>query len=140
MGGGAEAAPAAIGGAPVCQAGRFYRGHGAAALAPAEQALAHAAEKAGVARRVFGAAGTVFKLADARVRALERFVLHQHGLHQRVGRVGSLPQAVPDQALGVRIALGILQRRQAVEQIDDEIAFLWGHLVVSFPVVTTRVM
>src|SRR5215475_7130210 len=59
--------------------------------------------------------------------SFERFVLHQHGLDQRIGGVGGLPQAIPDQAFGLGIALGVLQRGQAVEQFDDEIAFLWGH-------------
>src|SRR5215510_11419968 len=104
---------------------RSHRRHRAAA---ALQAVACVAEKAGIARRL----ACAFELADARVGALERFVLHQHGLHQRIGRIGGLAQAVPDQPFGIGIALGVLERGKPVEQLDDEIAFLWGHLAVSF--------
>ena len=94
------------------------------AVAPA-RAVAHAAEEAAaVAAR--GSAELAFELLDAGIGALERLVLHQRGLHQRIDGVGRLAQAVPDRALGVRIALGILQRGKAVEQLGDELAFLLG--------------
>jgi hypothetical protein len=126
--------PAGIAGAPVRQAGDMPgapsdRGtDGTEPPRPSrrpEQTFADAAEEAAVTRCIAGR--LAFEFPDAGVGALERFVLHQHGLHQRIGSVGGLPQAVPDQAFGVRIALGVFQRGQAVEQLDDEIAFLWGH-------------
>src|SRR5262249_23545105 len=67
------------------------------------------------------------ELTDAGVGPFEGFVLHQNGLDQRIGGVGGLPQAIPDRALGLGIALGVLQRGQAVEQVGDAIAVLWGH-------------
>ena len=73
------------------------------------------------------------------IGALERLVLHQCGLHQRIDGVGGLPQAVPDQTLRLGVARGILQGGEAVEQVGDEFAFLWGHW--SFlPPVTTGLM
>src|SRR6516162_4275244 len=102
------------------------RGYRAATLALAEKALAYPAEKARIARRCLGRRHAL-ELTDAGVSPFEGFVLHQNGLDQRIGGVGGLPQAIPDQALGLGIALGVLQRGQAVEQFDDEIAFLWGH-------------
>src|SRR4029077_17123139 len=102
-----------------------HRRNRATSFAATEQTVAYAAEKTVVTRRIGGR--FAFELSDSGVSALERFVLHQYGLHQRIGSVGGLPQAVPDQAFGVRIALGVFQRGQAVEQFDDEIAFLWGH-------------
>ena len=68
-----------------------------------------------------------FELADAGLGALEHLVLHQHGLDQRIGGVGRALKAVVDRLLGPRIARGVLQRDKAVEQLVDEIAFLWGH-------------
>src|SRR5262249_13541192 len=67
------------------------------------------------------------KLTNTSVGPFEGFVLHQYGLDQRVDGVGGLPQAIPDKPFGLGIALGILQHGQAVEQFDDEIAFLWSH-------------
>src|SRR5262249_52395092 len=84
------------------------------------------AEKAGVARRRLGCRRAL-ELTDAGVGPFEGFVQHQHGLDQRIGGVGGLPQAIPDQAFGLGIALSILERGQPVEQFNDEIAFLWGH-------------
>ena len=103
---------------------RSHRGHRAPRLAPAEQAVAHAAEKTGFTRDRLRPA---FELADAGVRPLERFVLHQHRLHQCVRGIGRLPQSVLDHTFGLRIALGVFQRSEAIEQFGDEIAFLWGH-------------
>src|SRR5262249_60785316 len=107
----------------------------AAPLALAKEALASSTEKARVALRRLGG-GCALKLANARVRPFKRFVLHQHCLYKRVRRVGGLAQTVPDQAFRLGIALRVLQRCQAVEQFDDEIAFLWSHWSVSFPLTT----
>src|SRR5262249_24948392 len=105
---------------------RPHRGHRAAALTPAEDALAYSAEEALIARRWVGGR-TALELTNTSVGPFEGFVLHQYGLDQRVDGVGGLPQAIPDKPFGLGIALGILLRGQAVEQFDDEIAFLWSH-------------
>ena len=88
-----------------------------------------------------GVAGAelAFQLLDAGIGALERLVLHQRGLHQRIDGVGRLAQPVADRALGLRIALGILQRGEAVEQLGDELAFS-GVMAVSSQDTTRQLM
>ena len=71
---------------------------------------------------------TAFQLTNSGVCLLEGFILNQHSLYQRIEGVGGLPQTISNQAFGLRIALGIFQRGEAVEQLDDKFAFLWGHL------------
>src|SRR5499427_3259223 len=114
------------GGRHGCGLARPYRGHRAAALALAEDALAYSAEEALIARRCLGCRSAL-EFTNTGVRPFEGFVLHQYGLDQRVEGVGRLPQAIPDKPFGFGITLGILQRGQAVEQFDDEITFLWSH-------------
>ena len=52
------------------------------------------------------------------------------GLHQRIGGVRRAPEPFPDHRFGIRIARGILQRGQAVEQLDHQLAFLRCHVVL----------
>jgi len=77
-----------------------------------EQAIAHAPEKARISARGLAA---VLKIANTRVRSLERLILHQDGLNQRIWSVGRLPQAIVDQALGLRIAFCIFESGEPVE-------------------------
>src|SRR5262249_31121332 len=98
----------------------------AARLALAEDAVAYSAEEALIGRRRFGCRSAL-EFTNTPVGPFEGFVLHQYGLDQRVEGVGRLPQAIPDEPFGLGITLGILQCGQAVEQFDDEIAFLWSH-------------
>ena len=57
-----------------------------------------------VAHRIEEAAGLTlvlltrarFQFLDALVGALQRFVLHQRGLHQRIDRIGRVAQALHD--------------------------------------------
>ena len=70
---------------------------------------------------------------DAVIRRLERLVLHQHGLHQRIDSVRRAAHAFADHRLGVRIARVRLQRGQALEQLGDELAFLRCHVVLLGP-------
>ena len=63
-----------------------------------------------VSRGAGSGAPAEFEFADASFGALEHLVLHQHGLHQRIGRVGGALEAVIDHLLGCRIARGVLQR------------------------------
>ena len=73
---------------------------------------------------------------DTCIGALERLVLQQHRLHQRVNGMWRAPQTVSDQALRSRIALCGFELGQTIEQFIDELRFLRGHraalrLVVS---------
>ena len=54
-------------------------------------------------RRLLGALDLRLQFLNARIGALERFVLEQCGLHQSVGGVRRLPCAVRDQALGIGV-------------------------------------
>src|SRR5262249_27583990 len=74
------------------------------ACAFSKSALAHAFEEAALPRRLAAAAELCFELADAGLGALERLVLDQGGLHQRIGRIGGLAEAVLNQAFGLSIA------------------------------------
>ena len=55
-----------------------------------------------VTHRIEEAAGLIlltrrrFQFLDAHVGALQRFVLHQRGLHQRIDRIGRVAQALHD--------------------------------------------
>jgi len=66
---------------------------------------------------------------DTCIGALERLVLQQHRLHQRVNGMRSAPQTVGDQALRLRIALCGFELDQTIEQFIDELGFLRGHSV-----------
>ena len=88
----------------------------------------------GVAHRIEEPAGWLLggraaglQFLDAAVGALQRFVLHQHGLHQRVDRVGRLAQALRNRGDGVGIARRALQSGEPVEKIVDHLAFLRCH-------------
>ena len=87
------------------------------------------------AHRIEEAAGWLGLLAlalqflDAVMGALQRFVLQQHGLHQRVDGIGRLAQALRDRGGGVRIARRALHLREPVEKIVNQLAFLRCHVV-----------
>jgi hypothetical protein len=98
--------------------------HRPAPLVASEQGVAHVVEKAALLRRLFLRA---FELLDARMSALQGFVLDERGLHQRIGGVRGARQALGDRALPIRIAWRTFQRGETVEQLDDELAFLWRH-------------
>jgi hypothetical protein len=73
------------------------------------------------------------ELADARVRLLQRFVLHQRGLHQRVERVRRALQSFVDRAHRVGVARRAFQRRQTIEQLVQQLEFLGCHPVPPVP-------
>ena len=84
---------------------RAYARHRAARRAAAES-LAHAVEE--TCRPLFRLRrGACLRLQflDTCIGALERLVLQQRRLHQRVNGMRRAPQTVGDQALGLRIAL-----------------------------------
>ena len=67
--------------------------------------------------------GWVFagKFADARIRALERLILHEHCLHERIDRVRRMRQSIRDCAFGFRVAWRILKPGKPVEQIRQPV-------------------
>ena len=71
------------------------------------------------------AAGLQF--LDAAVGALQRFVLEQDRLYQRVNGVGRFAQALGNSCNGVRIARGALHPGKPVEKIINQLAFLRCH-------------
>jgi hypothetical protein len=58
---------------------------------------------------------------------LQRLVLHQHGLNQRINRVWRDPQALRDRGRRIRIARRTLQLGQPVEKVVNQLAFLRCH-------------
>ena len=75
----------------------------------------------------WGALNGALELTDAGIRPLERFVLHQHGLDECIRRVRRLPQSIPDQTFSLAVALCIFKGGEAIKQLADELAFLFGH-------------
>jgi hypothetical protein len=108
------------------QLGRPDIRHRAALRRLPEDGFAHRIEKtAGLLHFVFA-----LQFLDPAVGALQRLVLDQDGLHQRVEGVGGLAQALPDRSPGVRIARRALHLREAVEKIVNQLAFLRCHGVL----------
>jgi hypothetical protein len=56
-----------------------------------------------------------FEVADAGIRSLECFVLHQHGLNEGIWGIGRLSHAIPDKAFRLGITLRVLERGETVE-------------------------
>ena len=94
------------------------------AAGSARQRLTHAVEKP-AARGFAGIFAGEF--ANARIRALERLVLHQHRLHERIDRVRRASKTICNRAFSVRIAWGSFKPGEPVKQIVDQLAFLRGH-------------
>ena len=68
-----------------------------------------------------------FQFLDALVGALQRLVLHQCGLHQRIDRVGRTRQALRDRVLSLRVARRVLELGKALEQFVDQLTLLGIH-------------
>src|SRR5262249_14316009 len=68
-----------------------------------------------------------FECLDMGIGSFERLVLHQHGLDQRVDRVGCAGEPFGNGALGIGIARLAFKPGEAIEQIGDELTFLRGH-------------
>src|SRR5215475_13423005 len=100
-------------------AGRAYARHRTARLTSAEHGLAHAVEEATLLLDLRTAVELRFQLFHPGVGALERLVLNEGGLHQRVDGVWRAAKPVRDHAFGLRIARSILNTRQSVEQFVD---------------------
>src|SRR4029077_16714560 len=99
----------------------------AARLTEAER-VAHAVEKAALPLlRLFAAAQLRLQFLDAGIGALERLILQQRRLHQRVQRVRRALRALCDQPLGRGIARQALKLAQTIEQVSDKLAFLGRH-------------
>jgi hypothetical protein len=69
-------------------------------------------------------------LLDAIVRGLERLVLHQHGLYQRIRGVRGAAKSLADHRFGIGIARVVLQCGKPAEQFGHELAFLRCHVVL----------
>ena len=93
--------------------------NGTAALALAEDGAAHRIEEAAaLALLLTRAVELIFQLLNAVVGTPKRLVLHEHGLHQRVHRIGGAAKALADNGLGLRVTRIALQRFEAVEQVE----------------------
>ena len=68
---------------------------------------------------------------DACIGPLQRFILKQRGLHQRVNRIRRFAQAFIDGGNGVRVTRRALQLRESVEKIVNQLAFLRCHGFLS---------
>src|SRR5262245_28869654 len=111
---------------------RTHRRNRAAPLVAAEQRPAHAVEEALVLSGALGPAlrpalRRIFELADIRVGLLERFVLDEDALHQRVDGVRRLREPLADGLLGLRVARLVFESGEPLEQISDELALLRCH-------------
>ncbi len=73
------------------------------------------------------AAACGLQFLDPVVGALQRFVLEQDGLYQRVNGIGRAAQALRDRSSGVRIARRALHPGEPVEKIVNQLAFLRCH-------------
>ncbi len=79
---------------------------------------------------LLGAAELLLVVLDTVVGGFESLVLHEHALHQRIDRIRRPAQALADHRFGVGIARIVLQRRKALKQLIDKLAFLRGHGVL----------
>jgi len=107
--------------------------HGTARLVAAKYRRAHRIEKTarrfGLQRCAIGA----LQFLDMGIGGFKRLVLHQNGLHQRIGGVRCAAKPFPDHSLGVRIARAVFERCKAVKQLADKLAFLRCHVVLLGP-------
>jgi hypothetical protein len=93
----------------------------------ARQHLAHTVEKA----TACGFAGIrAGEFPDTCIRALERFILHKHRLHERVDCVRRAGKPVSNCTPGFRIPRCRLKPRESIKQLVNQLAFLWGHAVL----------
>ena len=76
----------------------------------------HTVEETSRLLRLLVAAELRLQFFDTRIGALERLVLDEGCLHQRVGGLRRASQAVRDHALGSRVARAVLQFGQAIKQ------------------------
>ena len=106
--------------------GRANVGHRTMRLVLPEDRVAHRIqETAGLT--LVSLTRSCFQFLDARVSTLQRFVLHQCGLHQRIDGIGRVAQALHDRRHRLRIALGAFQLGEPVEKIVNQLAFLRCH-------------
>jgi hypothetical protein len=80
----------------------------------------HTVEEASRLLRLLVAAELRLQFFDTRIGALERLVLDEGCLHQRVGGLRRASQAVRDHALGSRVARAVLQFGQAIKQFRTQ--------------------
>jgi len=75
----------------------------------------------------------MLQLLDAGVGALERLLLEEHRLHQRINRARCTREAFAHRTLCIGIALIALERREALEQVGDHLSFLRSHVPLLWP-------
>jgi hypothetical protein len=116
-----------LSGVPCRAAAGFRRAHArhrTARLVLPEYRVAHRIqESAGLA--LFGSAA--FQFLDAIMGALQRFVLNQCRLHQRIDGVRRTPQALRNSRGGVGIARRGLYLRKPIEKLINQLTFLRCH-------------
>ena len=79
----------------------------------------------GGASRGLGELG--LEIGDPRLRALEGGFLHQRRLDQQIGGQRLLPHQPVDERPRLAVDIAFRRRRQALEQAEDQVAFLRGH-------------
>jgi hypothetical protein len=104
---------------------RPYIRDGTLRLTLPEDGAAHAVEKA--AALSLRRCALALQLLDAVMGLLQRLVLHQHGLNQRINRVWRDPQALRDRGDCIRIARPAFQLGQPIEKVINQLAFLRCH-------------
>jgi hypothetical protein len=109
-------------------------------LLASEQTVTHAVEEAAAAWRFCSSFEFGLQLANPDIGLFQCFILNQDGLYQGVKRMGCTTQPIVDRAFGIRIALPVFDLREAIEEIVDEIPFLWGHWSAPYFLVATRIM
>ena len=88
---------------------------------PEDRAAHRIEEAAGLIFGLILLSRCCFQFLDAHVGALQRFVLHQRRLHQRIDRIGRVAQALHDRvdiASGSRLALSSLASRSKRSSIS----------------------
>jgi len=97
----------------------------AARRAGPEQRIAHGIQEAAG----LGLLGRVprLQLLDACMSALQRFVLQQHGLHQRIDGIGCLALTLRDGVSRIGIAWRTLYAGKPVKKLVNQLAFLGCH-------------
>src|SRR5262249_27296533 len=109
--------------------GPHRRHRAASGLGSAKQYATHVVKKAARSGRPgFGRAA--LQCFDAGIGGLERLILDEHSLNERIYGVRRASQPIADRALGVGVAGLIFEFGQAVKQICDKLTFLRGHVAL----------
>ena len=94
-------------------------------LAFAEDGVAHAVQEPALLLRAAGCLR--LQLLDPRVSTLERFILNQRRLHERIDCVWCAFQSIRNLAVGILVARITFQFSQTIEQFVHEFLLLRSH-------------